>query len=163
MQSAGPPAPAHGGELAATVGGPAGDHSLLSDMKGNECVPERPHAHAKEDDETWLARLRSLYPSVDIAGEMQHAERYVKRQRGEKARLTKRYFEREWLPRCDGVVTACSSAQRQRAEQAPDGWEEVIAESIYGPGQERSVSSWAELPDDVRRFVHEKLKRKQVK
>jgi hypothetical protein len=162
LKSAGPPAPAHGGELAAIVGGPAGDHSPPSDMKGNECVPERPHTHAKEDDDAWLARLRGRYPGVDISGEMQQAERYVKRQRGEKARLTRRYFEREWLPRCDGVVTARTSILKQPTEQPPGGWEAVIAESVYGPGQERAVSSWAELPDDVRRFVREKLQRQQV-
>lgn len=122
---------------------------------------EARNAHTKETDAQWRERLAGRYAGVDLASEIRSAERYVKRQRGESARLTRRYFEREWLPRCEGVVSARAASQlpSPSAEPELEGWREVIRDSVYGPGQPHEVSCWAHLPPVARDFVRKQLQR----
>jgi hypothetical protein len=107
--------------------------------------------------------LRIDFPTVDIEDELCGAERYVRKKRGESVQLQRRFFERYWLPRAaESVVPRHSTKPADRGaakscEPAPDGWRDAIAESVYGPGGDRAVDRWDQLPAEAQQWVRQQI------
>lgn len=113
-----------------------------------------------ESLEDWLARLRAQWPGVDVPAEVAAAEK-AKAKQGRK--LEREWFERHWLPKCSPVVSAGElpwpGAESQELPE-PEGWREVIAQSVYGPGGQHEARTWGDLPRYAQEHVLESVSRK---
>lgn len=118
----------------------------------------KPAPNTLESQDSWLSGLQARWPAVDVKAELVKALR-------RKPDLERLWFAEHWLPNCSPQVdrkTLAAPAAAVEVEPEPDDWRAVLAGSVYGPGQERAVDCWAQLPPEARRFVFDELKRERV-
>lgn len=122
----------------------------------------------EESTDAWIARLSAAWPSLDIASEVQKA---ITKKAKSGEQLERGWFEQSWLTKCTPVVTRGEVFRVSKAQKAgevaneqpePEGWREVIKDSVYGPGEENEVKSWAELPVHVKAWVREQLEKRNA-
>lgn len=122
---------------------------------------------AGEPLETWLARLRLAWPSLNVDAELQRA--LTKKAKVGEA-LERGWFERSWLPGCTETVTRAdvfraekakaSSAFDEQNDEAPEGWHGPVDETQYGRGGCFEETEWRKLPNHIKEFARKELAKK---
>ena len=110
----------------------------------------------QETEEQWIRRLSDEYPCVDIQAELEKA--LHKYRRG----IDRNFFETSWLPKVSPKVQIQPPNRKPPPDQLPEpnGWQEIVMDSRYGPEGPQPVSEWRELPKEVQEFAMKELKKK---
>jgi len=133
-----------------------------NEVKGREPERDAPATPAP-DLQGFLAQMRAQHAGIDIDYEYKQA---VAKCAAQRKRFDTAWFERSWIPNC-GTTYSVEQIMQAKIRPAlnepePDGWRDVLKETLHGPGQPFEKKSWSEVATDkdVLSYVRRELARR---
>lgn len=123
-------------------------------IQGSEVKEERHTAPQPETDQEWLTRLAHQYPHLNLAHELQAAQK-------KQPRCGRRYFEDHWLPNCEQPIQIqTATGTTMTIEPEPEAWKMYLKDRYENESWAESAAActWTTMPSHWRSKIAREMK-----